>query len=150
MKRRCTTKGESVNSSVKDTGKINSSETQVKDPQFKCNLCGKLQKSLKTLKCHQFVHSTDRPYKCNNCDQSFKSRNNLSTHESVHITERSFKCDQFEKSFKSQVSLNRHQVATTSSNNLDKKILAVESVKDDQEKEHQDHILECNIKTAFP
>lgn len=54
---------------------------------FKCEVCGKVYKSLFYLEGHQRMHEGIKPYKCSICDKSFVMSSQLRRHENTHAGE---------------------------------------------------------------
>lgn len=59
---------------------------------FICDVCGKCFALKGQLKCHQIVHSEERPHKCDRCDKTFKTKTILLSHQKMHTDERPYPC----------------------------------------------------------
>merc|ERR1712037_475622 len=51
---------------------------------YKCDICGKSLGSLKQLRDHGIVHSSERNYQCPDCDRTFRRRDDLTDHKRKH------------------------------------------------------------------
>lgn len=79
------------------------------DPQYGCNLCGKLLRSPLSLKTHIWsVHEKKRPFACGMCPKKFTQRTHLATHVQLHTGEKSFKCEICGKCFSAKKGLDSH------------------------------------------
>lgn len=52
-----------------------------RDPEFKCNYCGKMMKTAASLVSHERIHTGENPFKCKLCEYSCKSSATLSAHK---------------------------------------------------------------------
>ncbi|XP_071037979.1 zinc finger protein OZF [Parasteatoda tepidariorum] len=97
------------------------------DPRM-CEICGKLQRSLSTLRDHLRVHTQERPFTCeecgryshsnsinlgtlhvcNICNKQFATRYYLSRHQVIHTGERPYSCLECDRSFSQKENLQRH------------------------------------------
>ena len=78
-------------------------------PKVKCEICGKLVKSMKN---HKSVHKTEE-LKCLICFKVFTNKNNLTSHRKYHERERKYQCDQCSKSFLAKHHLKNHMLTHT-------------------------------------
>uniref|UniRef100_A0A8D8ESG8 Zinc finger protein 358 n=1 Tax=Culex pipiens TaxID=7175 RepID=A0A8D8ESG8_CULPI len=80
-----------------------------KQKSFQCTLCGKIYKSIKSLREHETSHYPDRKnHKCPICSQEFARRKYYSTHLKMHRTENQFKCNECDKAFHEDKLLQEH------------------------------------------
>ncbi|XP_033171247.1 zinc finger protein 708-like [Drosophila mauritiana] len=95
-----------------------SEEKKVKVPKplksgpYKCDNCPKSFMLPAHLKCHMWVHASEKPHKCLQCSKSFAQIRSLRRHELVHTSRReegSYKCSQCPKLFKRNSSLKDHE-----------------------------------------
>ncbi|KAJ4425948.1 hypothetical protein ANN_27574 [Periplaneta americana] len=66
---------------------------------FKCNICGKLLRSLESRKKHLRTHTAERRYQCDTCGKYFLRLEHLKAHLPTHTGEKAFKCDVCGKCF---------------------------------------------------
>lgn len=78
---------------------------------YKCNVCGKVVKTLAALKSHKTVHNRNIPLQCEVCNHSFKSFHALREHSAKHSDsqEKRFFCSVCGKGFYFYDSHYRHR-----------------------------------------
>lgn len=78
-------------------------------PQFKCSVCGKMYKTKKSLKCHQMIHTGERPYTCEKCGKSFPGKSYLINHSVMHSDRKPFICETCGKAFSKKWNMIQHE-----------------------------------------
>lgn len=58
--------------------------TKVHSKRYLCEQCGKMFKTLLSLKVHQRLHTGQKPYSCDQCGQSFAQLVHLQVHQFGH------------------------------------------------------------------
>ncbi|EDX17792.1 GD15905 [Drosophila simulans] len=79
---------------------------------YKCDSCPKYFMLPAHLKCHMWVHASEKPHKCLQCSKSYALLSSLRRHALVHTSRREeglYKCSQCPKLFKRNSSLKDHE-----------------------------------------
>ncbi|GAB1289223.1 Zinc finger protein 534 [Apodemus speciosus] len=76
---------------------------------YKCSECDKCFSHIKTLRCHQRIHTGEKLYKCTECDRCFTHKGHFNKHQKIHTGEKSYKCSECDKCFTEKVTLRIHQ-----------------------------------------
>ncbi|XP_056123755.1 zinc finger protein 43 [Rhinichthys klamathensis goyatoka] len=77
--------------------------------QFKCERCGQVFKTLKSLQLHQQYRALEQGLKCTLCCKVFNDRESLQSHLQNHAHERFYSCGHCGKRFLRQETLLSHQ-----------------------------------------
>ncbi|KAK6633226.1 hypothetical protein RUM44_003827 [Polyplax serrata] len=104
------TKKYSVNNIVKIKRQKDTSffPPPMKEPKFKCDICGKMWKTRGELNAHKITHSDARPYICEICGQAYKHKPALDVHVGMHRGIYHHQCPYCQKAFTQKGALQRH------------------------------------------
>ncbi|MES1921459.1 hypothetical protein MHBO_002993 [Bonamia ostreae] len=78
-------------------------------PICRCETCGKIFRSKKSLSGHRVVHSKRSPFLCDICERGFVSRRNLRNHQKGHLSGSNYRCDVCDVYFRSSANLAVHR-----------------------------------------
>lgn len=73
----------------------------------KCDVCGKVLASERSLRFHMTIHTGEKPHSCNDCQKSFPTRGELNKHIRIHQA-KPYACGTCEKAFVRRWALELH------------------------------------------
>lgn len=75
---------------------------------FLCDICGKALTSNVLLQAHKRIHTGEKPFVCDICGKNFTVKQGLQFHLRTHTGEKPYSCNQCDKSFTQKSSLIVH------------------------------------------
>jgi KRAB domain-containing zinc finger protein len=88
---------------------------------FRCNVCGRRFKVLKSLESHLKTHTDphqERPFVCDICDCTYADQKTFKLHTMIHINERFFRCSVCPKRFNTPQTKVQHEKLVHSAKKL--------------------------------